>query len=82
MATAAKGKLATLETLYLDNNPFGEAGAEILGVAIASGTLPAMSAMVVPNVHKNNAKLLATGFLYSGSGRQLVRHSLPAPPDQ
>ena len=66
MATAAKGKLAALETLNLDDNPFGEAGAEILADTISScmagGLMPVLNRLIVPNEHKSNAKLRATGL--------------------
>ena len=65
MATAAKGKLATLESLYLPLNPFGEAGAETLADTMASGMLPGMKHLGVPDAHEGNAKLRATGHLFS-----------------
>ena len=68
MATAAKGKLATLEILNLDDNPFGEMGAEILAdtmaSCMASRMLPVVKMLVVPNAHKGNAKLRATGLIF------------------
>ena len=75
MATAATGKLATLEYLDLECNPFGEAGAEILADTIiscmADGSLSAMKELGVPNAHwgnaMGNAKLKATGvIIYTG----------------
>ncbi|EOD18515.1 hypothetical protein EMIHUDRAFT_255864, partial [Emiliania huxleyi CCMP1516] len=40
MATAAEGKLASIEELVLEKNRFGDAGADALTASISKGSLP------------------------------------------